>query len=349
MISPKIWIQAARPKTLPFGLAPVCVGSALSYHEGFFSWMTFFLCFFSALFLQIGANYANDVYDYENGADRQNRIGPVRAVASGALTTRAMKIGMVTVFSLAFLFASPLIWREGAILALVFLCVVMIAISYSKGPSYPRKMKNWFFHRRHPHISAPLHRPCLQQGAASRSADAWKKSVAPPSKIPNSSFYVGMPLAYLGLGELTNLIFMAALPTQIMYYMQTHQFSFAPFWLGICLGGMTSAVLCMNNLRDEISDKVAYKGTLVVRFGQKFGKTLFAILTLYPLILPWLLVYFYCLPLGVGGVFLLIFPALHLVRATFSSTKPQEFLAIFSKVALLALVYIIALSYGLLV
>ena len=193
----KIWIQAARPKTLPFGVAPVFVGSALSFHHGYFSWTTLFLCISSALLLQVGANYANDVYDYENGADLQTRIGPVRAVASGALSARMMKFGMITVFSLALLFALPLIWKEGILLALLFLCIVLIAIAYSGGP---------------------------------------------------------LPLAYLGLGEITNLIFMAGLPTLIMFYMQAHQFSFAAFWLGICLGGLTSAVMCMNNLRDEIAD-----------------------------------------------------------------------------------------------
>ncbi len=292
MSSLKVWIKAARPKTLPFGMAPACVGSTLSYHYGFFSWSIFLLCLFSALFLQIGANFANDVFDYENGADLQNRIGPDRAVASGTMSSNMMKAGMIVVFAVAFLFAFPLIIKEGSMLALIFLCVVLIAISYSGGP---------------------------------------------------------FPLAYLGLGELTNLIFMAGLPTLMMFYMQTHQFSFAAFWLGICIGGLTSAVMCMNNLRDEITDRESNKGTLVVRFGQTFGKYEFAFLTLYPFILPWVIIYFFSLPIEIGGVSLLIFPAIHLVRVTFSAVTPQDFMAIFSQVALLALFYIIVLSYGLLI
>ena len=39
-----------------------------------------------ALALQIGANFANDVFDAEHGADGADRIGPVRAVAAGLIS-----------------------------------------------------------------------------------------------------------------------------------------------------------------------------------------------------------------------------------------------------------------------
>src|SRR3990167_3262430 len=57
---------------------------------------------------------------------------------------------------------------------------------------YPSNLKNWFFHRGHPQTFAPLHRPCLQQGPASRPANAWQKFAAPASKIPNSSGCLGI-------------------------------------------------------------------------------------------------------------------------------------------------------------
>ncbi len=288
----KAWIIAARPKTLPFGIAPVILGSALGLNLGYFSWVTFFICFFSALFLQIGANYANDVFDFEKGADSSERIGPLRAVSSGMLSAKDMKLGMVLSFSLAFLIATPLIYQEGWILALIFLAVVLIALGYSTGP---------------------------------------------------------LPFSYLGLGEVINTLFMAGLPTMLMCYMQCGKILPESFLIGICLGGLTSAVMCLNNLRDEFTDKKADKRTLVVRFGRRFGQYEFAFLTLYPFFLPLVLIYFFALPITVGAITLLIFPCIPLISATFAAKRSSEFSQIFPKSALLALIYTLTFTYGLIV
>ena len=60
---PRAWILAARPKTLPAAASPVVVGTAVAINDGVFSLWPVVAALLGALLLQIGANFANDVFD----------------------------------------------------------------------------------------------------------------------------------------------------------------------------------------------------------------------------------------------------------------------------------------------
>lgn len=79
------------------------------------------------------------------------------------------------------------------------------------------------------------------------------------------------PLAYLGLGELFVLVFFGPVAVCGTYFLQTGSLSFPIFLSGICAGCFSCALLIANNLRDEDTDRIARKHTLVVRFGRNFG------------------------------------------------------------------------------
>ncbi|MEY4901693.1 MAG: hypothetical protein RLZZ190_420 [Actinomycetota bacterium] len=83
------WIAGARPKTLPAAIAPVAVGTALAGNS--INPLLALLALLVSLSLQIGVNYANDYSDGVKGTD-DNRIGPMRLVASGAATAHRVKI-----------------------------------------------------------------------------------------------------------------------------------------------------------------------------------------------------------------------------------------------------------------
>src|SRR6266545_5338154 len=92
--SPRAWLLAARPATLPAAIAPVAVGTACALAAGGFRPGPAAAAALGALLLQIAANFANDVFDYEKGADRPGRLGPPRAVQSGLLSPAAMRRGL---------------------------------------------------------------------------------------------------------------------------------------------------------------------------------------------------------------------------------------------------------------
>jgi 1,4-dihydroxy-2-naphthoate octaprenyltransferase len=130
----RVWLAAARPRTLPAAVAPVLVGSALAFHDGHLGELTALLCLAFALLVQIGANFANDYYDFVQGADTTARLGPRRAVASGWVSPAAMRRAMVATLAAAILAGGGLIWRGGPWMAAVGFGSVLCAIAYTGGP-----------------------------------------------------------------------------------------------------------------------------------------------------------------------------------------------------------------------
>lgn len=132
----RAWLAASRPATLGAALAPVAVGSACASAVGAFAAGPALAALLGAMFLQVGANFANDVFDHEKGADNSDRIGPARSVQAGWISAAAMRRGMVVVFSLAALTGLYLAWVAGPIVLLIGVFSITAAIAYTGGP-YP--------------------------------------------------------------------------------------------------------------------------------------------------------------------------------------------------------------------
>ncbi len=132
----KIWIAAARPRTLPAAVAPVLVGTALAWHDQSVLWPAALACLGFALLVQIGTNFANDYYDHIKGADTAERVGPRRAVASGLVAPEVMKAAMIVVFTLAFIVGFTLLKFGGWPLLVIGVASILCGIAYTGGP-YP--------------------------------------------------------------------------------------------------------------------------------------------------------------------------------------------------------------------
>ncbi|PHX85108.1 MAG: 1,4-dihydroxy-2-naphthoate octaprenyltransferase [Opitutia bacterium] len=129
-----IWIEATRPKTLPAAVAPVLVGTALAAHGGSADYAAAGLCLLFALLIQIGTNFANDYYDFIQGADSASRVGPRRAVAAGLVRPAVMKRAMVAVFALAFAVGLGLIAWGGPGLIVIGVASIACGVAYTGGP-----------------------------------------------------------------------------------------------------------------------------------------------------------------------------------------------------------------------
>ncbi len=86
----KSWIEAARPRTLPLALSCILMGSFLAIYQSVFDWRVFALACSTTILLQILSNFANDYGDTQNGADSEERVGPLRAVQSGEISAQSM-------------------------------------------------------------------------------------------------------------------------------------------------------------------------------------------------------------------------------------------------------------------
>ena len=137
----RVWIQAARPRTVLLSLSGVLMGAFLSFsdHPDTNLWVVVF-CALTAMALQILSNLANDYGDYKKGVDNARRTGPQRTLQSGALTERQMRTGIAVAAAVALVFGALLIfvfarlsWNELAVFAALGIAAVLAALFYTLG------------------------------------------------------------------------------------------------------------------------------------------------------------------------------------------------------------------------
>ena len=124
------WIQGARPRTLPAAIAPVVIASALAGPD--FNWFRALLALKVGVWLQIGVNFANDYSDGVKGTD-ENRIGPIRLVASGLASAKAVKNAAFLSFFIASIAGLWLSLLTSPILILVGVLAIAAAWGYTGG------------------------------------------------------------------------------------------------------------------------------------------------------------------------------------------------------------------------
>lgn len=213
-MSTKVWIEAARPKTLGASLAPILIGAALAYRHESFSFFVTITALASALCIQIATNFCNDYCDFKKGADAR-RVGPVRATQAGLIAPEMMLRATIVTFALAVILGAILVARGGAPILIIGILSVTFGALYTAGP---------------------------------------------------------YPLAYIGLGDLFVLIFFGPVAVAGTYYVNALTWSSDAAILGLIPGLLAVGILIVNNLRDYESDRLARKRTLVVTFGERFGR-----------------------------------------------------------------------------
>ncbi|HEY0476727.1 MAG TPA: 1,4-dihydroxy-2-naphthoate polyprenyltransferase [Kofleriaceae bacterium] len=128
------WIAAARLRTLPAAVVPVAVGTACAAASGGMALGPALAALGGALAIQIGANFANDVFDAERGADGPDRVGPLRAVSAGLITAAAMKRAMIAAFGVATLLGLYLVAVAGWPVVAIGVASILSGIAYTGGP-----------------------------------------------------------------------------------------------------------------------------------------------------------------------------------------------------------------------
>ena len=130
------WILASRPKTLLAALVPVIIGSAVAAHHNSFKPLAATVALICSILIQVGTNFANDLYDFISGKDTHERLGPTRALASGLISVKEMKIGVFLTFALTFVLGLYLVYLGGWLILLIGIFSIIAGIAYTAGP-YP--------------------------------------------------------------------------------------------------------------------------------------------------------------------------------------------------------------------
>ncbi|MGC4023567.1 MAG: 1,4-dihydroxy-2-naphthoate polyprenyltransferase [Cyclobacteriaceae bacterium] len=215
----KVWLSAFRLRTLPLSLSCIGMGGFLAASQNKFNGLIFFLCCSTTIFLQILSNLSNDYGDTVNGADHAERVGPQRAVQSGAISASQMK---------------------NAIIIFVMLCLVSgLTLLYTAFGFELRSILSF-----------------LGLGVL--------------SIIAAIAYTVGRkPYGYIGLGDLSVLIFFGLVGVMGSLYLFTKEFSWQFVLPSLSCGFFSIAVLNINNIRDIESDRTAGKFSIPVRIGRE--------------------------------------------------------------------------------
>ncbi len=130
----RAWVLAARPATLTAAFAPVAVGSACAWHVGGFRWDAALAALVGAFLIQIATNFANDMFDFQKGADTEERLGPTRAAQAGLLTVGQLRRGIIVTFALAIGIGIYLTWIAGPAVIVIGLASMAAGLAYTGGP-----------------------------------------------------------------------------------------------------------------------------------------------------------------------------------------------------------------------
>jgi 1,4-dihydroxy-2-naphthoate octaprenyltransferase len=221
--SPRAWLLASRPQTLLVGIVPVVVGTAIAHGQGGFHLRAALAALLGAVAIQLGTNFANDLFDFKQGADTDERVGPPRAAQLGLLSTRALAVGMAICFAFATFVGTYLVARSGWPIVVIGVLSILSGIAYTGGP---------------------------------------------------------YPLGYNGLGDLFVFVFFGPVAVGGTAYVQLGALPTVALVAAVPVGALATAVLVVNNTRDEKTDVRCGKRTLVVRFGHLFGVVEYALLLL---------------------------------------------------------------------
>lgn len=225
MSNTKAWFEAARLRTLPLSVSGILVGSfyAYSQQKETYNWAILGFALLTTLGLQILSNFANDYGDGVKGTDNENRIGPKRAIQSGAITIKAMKQGIIITSTLTLIAA-----------------ILLIYLSFGKD-NFGYSLFFFFL------------------GLASIAA-AIKYTVG------NSAY------GYRGLGDVFVFVFFGLVSVIGCYFLFVKHIDPLIVLPAITVGLLSVAVLNLNNMRDQASDAMSGKNTIVVKMGPQKAK-----------------------------------------------------------------------------
>jgi 1,4-dihydroxy-2-naphthoate octaprenyltransferase len=131
----RLWLMAARPRTLPAAIAPVLVGTAAAVERvNDIRVGAFIAALVGSIFIQIGTNLANDYSDARRGADTADRLGPVRVTSSGLVAPTRVLIATWIAFAVAVAAGIYLATVAGVVILIVGAASILAGVLYTGGP-----------------------------------------------------------------------------------------------------------------------------------------------------------------------------------------------------------------------
>ncbi len=133
-LSWRAWVLAARPATLPAAIVPVIVGTAAARDLPHVRFLPFVAALVASVLIQVGTNYANDVFDFWSNADTERRAGPRRLIQSGLASARQVLAAALLTFGAAAVIGLYLVYIGGWFIFVIGALSILSGLAYTGGP-----------------------------------------------------------------------------------------------------------------------------------------------------------------------------------------------------------------------
>ncbi len=130
----RMWLMAARLRTLPAAVAPVLVGTSIAVTRDVFRPGAFIAALLGAILIQVGTNLSNDYSDARRGADTEERLGPMRVTAGGLVPPKTVLLWTYLTFGAAALCGVYLVVVAGWELLVLGVLSILAGVLYTGGP-----------------------------------------------------------------------------------------------------------------------------------------------------------------------------------------------------------------------
>jgi 1,4-dihydroxy-2-naphthoate polyprenyltransferase len=130
----RMWLMAARLRTLPAAVAPVLVGTSIAVTRDVFRPGAFIAALLGAILIQVGTNLSNDYSDARRGADTEERLGPMRVTAGGLVPPKTVLLWTYLTFGAAALCGIYLVVVAGWELLVLGVLSILAGVLYTGGP-----------------------------------------------------------------------------------------------------------------------------------------------------------------------------------------------------------------------
>lgn len=135
------WLSAFRLRTLPLSLSGIILAAFMAEYNGLFKLDIFILSVLTTISYQILSNLANDYGDGVKGTDNDDRLGPQRAIQSGAITVskmeKALQLNILVCIVLTVMLVFTAFSGKNALYLILFLVLglasIYAAIKYTVG------------------------------------------------------------------------------------------------------------------------------------------------------------------------------------------------------------------------
>jgi len=129
-----VWYHALRPFSYPASIVPVLVGSVVAWHDGYANWALFLAALLGSVAIHAGTNLANEYFDYTQGVDKADSLGPAGVILEGKLTPKEVIRAATLAFVLGAILGAYIVWQVGFVVLVLGLVSIMAAWFYTAKP-----------------------------------------------------------------------------------------------------------------------------------------------------------------------------------------------------------------------